>query len=615
MIYGKKNFLPPMPLEMGFGVMFRLDDGSVTRHSGERKDRSSMCDETESVLSEAASRYGIEFEGLGLREVDTDEEDNELDGNSNADEESDGEEGEEEEKIVAAISIAAFQLDSIPESDDNEHGDDDIAVEDKPNAESKLDTASAAEIQNKVEECKDSSAGRLTAKERRLIKKNKLKGGALDASVTQATTVNIQKQIVEKGAVKDIAEDDKYDKEDDNDELDENEEMLGAQPTSKSGGINPSTSDVKSAKKNNSGNNSNIGQTNKNNNGQNSNQSLKKGASVPLPLKIPLAGPAPSATNKKKFMNKKKARRYADQDDDEKELAMLALGHVHIGEKYGEKEEAAKKEKEQKDRVHRQEKAGIKIIRDVWSDLVQLLLPNVGSAVLQLISTNVLKEGEIDGHEIRTLASFSEEHALSILGLFSAGDNMSKVGNKSGFLAGIMRRFSKDSAAAAAAAASRSNNNNNSSSSSSSSAAADSRSTVNNGDSGEVQHLKETDESLDDIDDSKVEDGEDNDGEKDREVSNTGEISLSRRALKKKEQQEILSILEEEGVLDEEEGKQADEINKLTGKPLPEDVLLYAVPVCGPYSAIRSFKYSVKLTPGTMKKGKHRPCICRDSIH
>ena len=53
--------------------------------------------------------------------------------------------------------------------------------------------------------------------------------------------------------------------------------MLDAQPTSKSGGINPSTSDVKSAKKNKSGNNSNIGQTNQNNNGQNSNQSLKKG--------------------------------------------------------------------------------------------------------------------------------------------------------------------------------------------------------------------------------------------------------------------------------------------------------------------------------------------------
>jgi hypothetical protein len=40
----------------------------------------------------------------------------------------------------------------------------------------------------------------------------------------------------------------------------------------------------------------------------------------------PLAGAPLSAANKKKFVNKKKAKRYADQDDDEKELAMLALG-------------------------------------------------------------------------------------------------------------------------------------------------------------------------------------------------------------------------------------------------------------------------------------------------
>jgi predicted ribosome quality control (RQC) complex YloA/Tae2 family protein len=26
MIYGKKNFLPPQSLEMGFGIVFRLDD-------------------------------------------------------------------------------------------------------------------------------------------------------------------------------------------------------------------------------------------------------------------------------------------------------------------------------------------------------------------------------------------------------------------------------------------------------------------------------------------------------------------------------------------------------------------------------------------------------------
>jgi hypothetical protein len=37
------------------------------------------------------------------------------------------------------------------------------------------------------------------------------------------------------------------------------------------------------------------------------------------------------------------------------------------------------------------------------------------------------------------------------------------------------------------------------------------------------------------------------------------------RAQKKIEQQEILDIMEEEGILDAEEGRQADEVDKLTG--------------------------------------------------
>jgi len=31
---------------------------------------------------------------------------------------------------------------------------------------------------------------------------------------------------------------------------------------------------------------------------------------------------------------------------------------------------------------------------------------------------------------------------------------------------------------------------------------------------------------------------------------------------------------------------------------------LYAIPVCGPYQSLQQFKYRVKLTPGTQKKGK-----------
>jgi hypothetical protein len=39
MIYGRKNFLSPVTLEMGFGIIFRLEDGSVFRHIADRKDK------------------------------------------------------------------------------------------------------------------------------------------------------------------------------------------------------------------------------------------------------------------------------------------------------------------------------------------------------------------------------------------------------------------------------------------------------------------------------------------------------------------------------------------------------------------------------------------------
>ena len=583
MIYGKKNFLPPMPLEMGFGVMFRLDDGSVTRHAGDRKDRSSMSDETESVLSEAASRYGIEFEGLGLREVDTDDEGEE----SEAGDADSGGESEGEADVVqadaAAISISAFQLSSIPEADPDNEADEGGDAYPAPSASGEgADTVARG------------GAGRLTAKERRLLKAAKTKGGELKVTATAPTARNesspregaIPEQddqdLDVEGEDEDIEEEGESEEERDR-ERERARETRGvkeAQPKNLKGSAAPGS------KKN--------GNSNSNSNSKGNVSSSKKGGAPgpgTEPLKTPLVGPPPSATNKKKFMNKKKAKRYADQDDDEKELAMLALGHVHVGEVYGEKEEILKKEKEQKDRAHRQEKAGIKIVRDVWPDLMALLPPRVRSEVEGMVSGGVLKEGEIDGHEIKTLATFSETDGISVLDLFRDGDNLSKVGNKSGFLAGIMRRFSKEALAAGASStksamglSSSANSSSNSNSNSSSSVYAD----EGGGGGGGI-----------DADTDKLDDADANE-----------ESALSRRERKRKEQQEIQSILEEEGVLDEEEGRQADEINKLTGKPLPEDVLLYAVPVCGPYSAIRSFKYSVKLTPGTMKKGKP-PVNCR----
>ncbi|XP_011071357.1 nuclear export mediator factor NEMF [Sesamum indicum] len=54
----------------------------------------------------------------------------------------------------------------------------------------------------------------------------------------------------------------------------------------------------------------------------------------------------------------------------------------------------------------------------------------------------------------------------------------------------------------------------------------------------------------------------------------------------------------------EEEKEKLNDVDYLTGNPLPNDVLLYAVPVCGPYNALQSYKYRVKIIPGTLKKGK-----------
>ncbi|KAJ8573970.1 hypothetical protein K7X08_010481 [Anisodus acutangulus] len=65
-------------------------------------------------------------------------------------------------------------------------------------------------------------------------------------------------------------------------------------------------------------------------------------------------------------------------------------------------------------------------------------------------------------------------------------------------------------------------------------------------------------------------------------------------------------VMEEEDIheIGEEEKEKLNDVDYLTGNPLPNDILLYAVPVCGPYNAVQSYKYRVKLVPGTIKRGK-----------
>ncbi|BBM96816.1 nuclear export mediator factor NEMF [Marchantia polymorpha subsp. ruderalis] len=81
---------------------------------------------------------------------------------------------------------------------------------------------------------------------------------------------------------------------------------------------------------------------------------------------------------------------------------------------------------------------------------------------------------------------------------------------------------------------------------------------------------------------------------------------LSRRAYSKAAKEEIAAIMAEENVVElgDDDKEKLIELDSLTGIPHSSDVLLYSVPMCGPYSALQAFKYRVKLTPGPAKKGK-----------
>jgi predicted ribosome quality control (RQC) complex YloA/Tae2 family protein len=60
---------------------------------------------------------------------------------------------------------------------------------------------------------------------------------------------------------------------------------------------------------------------------------------------------------------------------------------------------------------------------------------------------------------------------------------------------------------------------------------------------------------------------------------------------------------------DDDEGDEVLKTNLLnldafTGRPLPGDDLLTAIPVCAPWSALSSYKYKAKIQPGSTKRGK-----------
>uniref|UniRef100_A0A336M9G0 CSON014042 protein n=1 Tax=Culicoides sonorensis TaxID=179676 RepID=A0A336M9G0_CULSO len=56
--------------------------------------------------------------------------------------------------------------------------------------------------------------------------------------------------------------------------------------------------------------------------------------------------------------------------------------------------------------------------------------------------------------------------------------------------------------------------------------------------------------------------------------------------------------------IDEPATAEVDMLDTLTGSPVIEDELLFAIPVVAPYQTLQNYKFKVKLTPGSGKRGK-----------
>mmetsp|Transcript_4276 Transcript_4276/g.7035 ORF Transcript_4276/g.7035 Transcript_4276/m.7035 type:complete len:1261 (+) Transcript_4276:138-3920(+) len=89
------------------------------------------------------------------------------------------------------------------------------------------------------------------------------------------------------------------------------------------------------------------------------------------------------------------------------------------------------------------------------------------------------------------------------------------------------------------------------------------------------------------------------------------------KAEKKAEKEAWQEILAEDGIVDNDgdddlAGAVDDsaELAQLTGKPTSGDIVLNAIPVCAPYHVLSQYKYRVKLTPGSVKRGKaSKQCV------
>jgi len=443
MIRGKKNFLPPVQLEMGIGVLFRLgDDAGVLRHLNDRRDFSVMARESaEEAIKEGVVKL-VPDKSSERRALDS----RKLIGAS------------EEEKLEYTPSAVTFES-----CDDDERGE-------RVEAE-KVNDISCDDNQGSNQCDKLAKKKGLSAKDRKLIKKY----GSLEAAEAALAKIRAEEENIRMRKEKDA--ENKY----------TNEEALNK---SEMGNIRG-----------------------------------------------------------KKSKMKKIAKKYGDQDEQDRDLALFALQ----GSKKGQKKKGGRNiEAESENQIKAAAETLGLLIRDA-KDFVDKLPTEVADVLAKCVTTkgtgdsgDIVRWDKLDAEVLEQLIELGSQDAqYAAVNRLLQLTETTRVDNFSASLSGIIRTIHRF------------------------------------GYEGIEVH------------DSNV----DGDG-KQRKT----------KAEKDAEKEAWREILAEDGIIEDtnEDGPIDDtgEISKLTGKPLTEDLILYAIPVCAPYATLAQYKYRVKLTPGNQKRGK-----------
>jgi hypothetical protein len=261
-----------------------------------------------------------------------------------------------------------------------------------------------------------------------------------------------------------------------------------------------------------------------------------------------------NAKRGKKTKTKRMAKKYADQAEEDRELAMLAL---HAGEK------EKKKEKKKAPEISETEKEAAAQTMAILKKDAALVAEQLPEPVREILAKCVTVKSpgsdeeavvrwdkfDADGLEQLQSLELGEEKIAAANRLLNLKES-TRIDNFSASLAGIVRTIRKY-------------------------------------------------------------------GHKGIESQTNGEAEDGKRKTKAEklaQKESWKQTLAEEGVveddLEEDAVDDTTELNKLTGKPHNDDLILFAIPVCAPYHTLSQYTYRVKLTPGNMKRGKaSKQCV------